>query len=110
MAGAKGIVLVATNADKLRTVEADLNSKYPEVQSLAVVTDISNAASVESLFEKVKAKFGHADVLVNNAGLHSGGGNIHEEDPKKWWSNFVSELLYLGVSPVNALTHDAHRR
>ncbi|KAK4232722.1 hypothetical protein C8A03DRAFT_39676 [Achaetomium macrosporum] len=87
-AGPKGIVLVATNAEKLAAVEASLKSINPEVQVLSVATDISDASSVAELFAKIKTHFGHADVLINNAAVYAGGGTIHEEDPAKWWQNF----------------------
>ncbi|KAK5652206.1 hypothetical protein OQA88_10703 [Cercophora sp. LCS_1] len=87
-AGAKAIILVATNAIKLAEVEATLHEINPAVQTLSVATDISSASSVASLFETVNAKFGHADILTNNAGVNAGGGNIHEEDPDAWWRNF----------------------
>ncbi len=92
MAGAKGIVLVATNAEKLGAVEAELKAINPNVQVLSVATNISDASSVAELFAKIKTTFGHADILINNAGVNSGGGNIHEEDPALWWQNFVRFL------------------
>lgn len=84
---------MATNADKLGAVADELKALNPNVQVLSVATDISDAKSVAELFAKVKANFGHADVLINNAGVNSGGGAIHEEDPDKWWQNFVRALL-----------------
>jgi NAD(P)-dependent dehydrogenase (short-subunit alcohol dehydrogenase family) len=48
---------------------------------------------VAELFAKVKANFGHADILVNNAAVNSGGGNIHEQDPDQWWLNYVRTRL-----------------
>lgn len=38
-------------------------------QALALPCDVSDAASVESLFAAVKERFGRVDILVNNAGL-----------------------------------------
>ena len=38
-------------------------------QALALPCDVSNAASVESLFATVKETFGRVDILVNNAGI-----------------------------------------
>jgi NADP-dependent 3-hydroxy acid dehydrogenase YdfG len=68
-AGAKALVLVARSADKLNTV-ADLVAKtYPHVETLVVRTDIADPGSVAALFEVVNKKYGHADVLVNNAGV-----------------------------------------
>ncbi|KAK4442366.1 hypothetical protein QBC34DRAFT_313295 [Podospora aff. communis PSN243] len=87
-AGPKAIVLVATNAEKLAAVETTISKINPSVQTLSVAADISDTASVARLFAKVEQTFGHADILVNNAALNSGGGTIHEEDPDKWWRNF----------------------
>lgn len=92
-AGLKGLVLVATNAEKLKSVESSVKEKHPQIETLVVATDVSDSASVDALFAQVRAKFGHADILVNNAAVISGGGDIHEEDPSKWWKNFVSPRL-----------------
>ena len=88
-AGVKAIVLVATNAEKLKSVAESVSQINSQVETLAVATDISDAESVAALFEKIRETFGHADVLVNSAGVNNGGGNIHEQDPMVWWSNFV---------------------
>jgi NAD(P)-dependent dehydrogenase (short-subunit alcohol dehydrogenase family) len=85
-------VLVATNAEKLAAVEAKIKTINPEVQVLSVAADISDASSVAELFAKIKAKFGHADILINNAAILAGGGTMHEEDPAQWWKNFVWPL------------------
>lgn len=57
-------MLVATDAEKLGTVEASLKTINPNVQVLSVATNIADANSVAELFAKVKANFGHADILV----------------------------------------------
>jgi NADP-dependent 3-hydroxy acid dehydrogenase YdfG len=88
-AGPKGLVLVATGASKLEQVEQQAHKINPSVKTLAVPTDITDEQAVAQLFEKVKAEFGHADVLISNAGVVGGGGNIHEEDVAGWWRNFV---------------------
>ncbi|KAH6618407.1 hypothetical protein B0J18DRAFT_278440 [Chaetomium sp. MPI-SDFR-AT-0129] len=87
-AGAKAIVLVATNAAKLATVEASLKAINPNVQLLSVATNIADEASVANLFATVKANFGHADILIHNAAVSNGAGVIHEQDVDTWWSNF----------------------
>ena len=55
-------------------------------------TDLTNAESVAALWEKVKAKFGHADVLVNNAGTFTDPAPVKVADAAKWWYDFVSPL------------------
>src|SRR5215510_15998851 len=38
-------------------------------QGLAVKADVSKSRQVAAMFEKILKKFGHLDVLVNNAGI-----------------------------------------
>lgn len=49
--------------DTSRLLEADGAS------AMAVQTDVSNAAEVDSLVQTVMARFGRIDILINNAGL-----------------------------------------
>ena len=93
-------MLVATNAEKLAAVEASLRAINPSVQVLSVAANIADAQSVADLFAKVKTNFGHADILVNSAGVNAGGGAIHDEDPDKWWQNFVCPLSNPRPSPL----------
>lgn len=65
---------------------AKINSK---VQTLVVPTDLAKLESVKQLFEKVNKTFGHADVLINNAGLLKANGTIRELDPAVWWDDLV---------------------
>ncbi|KEY66404.1 hypothetical protein S7711_05837 [Stachybotrys chartarum IBT 7711] len=89
-AGVKGMVLIATNADRLRSVEAEAYAINAEIQVLAITVDISDKCSVDGAFERIKDVFGHADILVNNAGvnLEGDGSLIGNEDPDDWWKNF----------------------
>jgi len=87
-AGIKAIVLVATNAEKLKAVAETVHRINPQIETLEVSTDISNQASVAALFENIKERFGHADVLVNGAAMNTGGGNMLEEDADEWFINF----------------------
>ena len=84
----KAIVLVGRNADKLRAVEDSLKKLSSEVECVSVPTDIASEASVASLFDVIEQKYGHADVLVNNAGMFQSTANIADADPAKWWLDF----------------------
>lgn len=96
-AGVKGLVLVATDAEKLKSIESSVKKAHPPIETLAIAGDVSDLAFVDSLFAQVKAMFGHANILVNNAAVLTGGGLVHEEDPSKWWKNFVSPRRFLHV-------------
>ena len=62
----------------------------PTIETLALPANIASATDIAKLYSEVKDKFGHADALVNNAGVISGGGDMRSEDPDEWWNNFVS--------------------
>ena len=50
-----------------------------------VVTDVSDAASVEALADRVFDEYGACHVLWNNAGVTSGGGgNPWDQEPNDW--------------------------
>ena len=51
---------------------SDLAAKYPET-ALILPLDVTKDAAVQSAVEKTLAKFGHVDVLVNNAGYGTAG-------------------------------------
>ncbi len=57
------VVAVATSEKSLDSVR-DIKNIHP------FCCDISDEKSIEELYEFVISKFGHADVLVNNAGIH----------------------------------------
>ncbi len=67
-AGAGAIVaVVARTQDAIQTLAAELGGT-------AHPADLSNAAQVATLVERVEAEAGPVDVLVNNAGLDAVGG------------------------------------
>jgi len=94
-AGAKAIVLVARNEAKLKETEETIKSLNPAVETLRFAATVSDADSVERLYETIKAKYGHADVLINNAGAFSEEAFIGAATPVKWWSDF--EINTMGV-------------
>ncbi|KAL6704518.1 hypothetical protein ACN47E_008147 [Coniothyrium glycines] len=91
-AGAKAIVLVARNASKLKEVADLVGKSHPAVETLSVPTDISNPASVTALFEKITAKYGHADVLVNNAGVFKAIAPVKDVDHAAWWEELTLNI------------------
>ncbi len=64
--GAK-LVLAARRADRLTTLVAEIETKGG--QALAITTDVAKRDDVENLIRQATAKFGHVDVLINNAGV-----------------------------------------
>lgn len=70
--GAK-IVICARRKEALEAAEKQIEALGAEV--LSVPTDISKQEDVENLFKAANDKFGHIDVLVNNAGVLDHGLN-----------------------------------
>jgi hypothetical protein len=83
-------VLVARSAGKLQEVAASTSKSHPNVETLFVPTDIADPGSVKLLFDKVKEKYGHADVLVNNAGIFKAIAPVSVVDQQMWWEEMVS--------------------
>jgi NAD(P)-dependent dehydrogenase (short-subunit alcohol dehydrogenase family) len=54
-------------------------------EALAVVADVSDAASVERMAREVRRALGPVDLLVNNAGTVGPLGPIWEADAGDWW-------------------------
>ena len=72
------VAIAARNERRLKAAADDLG---PGV--LAVPADVSRGDDVEALFARVVDAFGTVDVLVNNAGVGS-GGTVAEMDPATW--------------------------
>ncbi len=83
------LALCARNAEKLRTTAEEF--ERAGVQVLAVPTDVSIEADVESFFHAVDGRFGRVDLLVNNAGAFDGGSL--ETLTLAAWNNVVGACL-----------------
>lgn len=72
---------------------SSLSKSHPNVKTLVVPTDITDPASVKALFEKVKEKYGHADLLINSAGLFKAIAPVKNVDQNMWWDELVPCFL-----------------
>jgi len=81
--GAK-IVLAARSTDKIAELAREINRKY-NVETLAVTTDVAKEEDAREMIEKALDRFGHIDILINNAGIATYGyfHNNNMEDLKK---------------------------
>ena len=83
---------VVATARKLDNV-ADLESKYPE-RAQALALDVTDAGQVDSAVTQAFAKFGHVDVLVNNAG-YGVAGAIEEVSEAEFMPMFETNVFGL---------------
>ncbi|GHF62148.1 short-chain dehydrogenase [Deinococcus metalli] len=81
------LVLAARRAAELDALARDLDPGGTRV--LAVPTDVTQGASRRALIEAATARFGHIDVLVNNAGITVERG---------WWWDDPDPLRVLRVN------------
>jgi NAD(P)-dependent dehydrogenase (short-subunit alcohol dehydrogenase family) len=61
-------------------------------EALAVVTDVSDTASVERMARQMEHTLGPVDLLVNNAGTIGPLGPTWETDPGDWWHSIEVNL------------------
>jgi NAD(P)-dependent dehydrogenase (short-subunit alcohol dehydrogenase family) len=83
---------VVATARKLDNV-ADLEAKHPE-RAHALALDVTDAAQVDSAVTQAFAKFGHVDVLVNNAG-YGVAGAIEEVSEAEFMPMFETNVFGL---------------
>ncbi|EHK19748.1 uncharacterized protein TRIVIDRAFT_46933 [Trichoderma virens Gv29-8] len=85
-ANAKAIVLSARNVADLQSTEELIHEINPRIEVLSAKLEITDEESVKSFFDQIKAKFGTADVLVNNAGLFQSEGQFVQSGLlETWW-------------------------
>jgi NAD(P)-dependent dehydrogenase (short-subunit alcohol dehydrogenase family) len=67
---------------------AQVEAVAAEIGGLAVETDVSERAAVESLVEEVERELGPIDLLVANAGIAIWEDGAWKVDPDEWWHVF----------------------
>ncbi len=83
------VVLAGRRKDALEATAEQ--GKATKVRTLAVPTDVTDAASVNALFTAAKKEFGRVDVLFNNAGM--GTGVPFEDLTVEQWKQVVDTNL-----------------
>jgi NAD(P)-dependent dehydrogenase (short-subunit alcohol dehydrogenase family) len=77
------VVVAGTKQDKADKVAQDIKDKYPGCDATAFKFDITDESSVASLKDRVIAKFGTVDILVNSQGVNI-KKNATEFPTKDW--------------------------
>jgi NAD(P)-dependent dehydrogenase (short-subunit alcohol dehydrogenase family) len=78
------VVLADIATERLHTTAEAFTARGGQV--LSVITDVSDAAAVDALASRTLERFGRVDMVVNNAGIATGGGArpLWRTDPQDW--------------------------
>ncbi|MDR6676977.1 SDR family oxidoreductase [Pseudomonas oryzihabitans] len=76
------VVLAARRAEPLAALVEEARQQGGE--ALAVPCDVTDAASVEALFDRIRATYGRLDLLFNNAGVGAPAVPIDELELDAW--------------------------
>ncbi len=76
------VALAGRRAGPLEETVTEAGAAVP--RALAVVTDVSDPASVRALFAKTKEAFGRLDLLFNNAGINAPSIALEDLSYEQW--------------------------
>ena len=88
---ATDLVVSDVSAASLEATVTALADSDGSVES--VLADVSDFPQVESVVARAVERFGHLDVLINNAGVLSPNGRIHNLSTEDWERAFRINLL-----------------
>jgi NAD(P)-dependent dehydrogenase (short-subunit alcohol dehydrogenase family) len=94
------LALCARDADRLEAVAAGLRDEFG-VRVSATAADVATAAGTAALTEAVRAEFGGADILINNAG--TGSEETILEAPDERWQAYWDLHVMAAVRLARAL-------
>src|ERR1035437_5814342 len=78
------LVLAGRRMERLETTVAEVKKVNPDIQVLAVPTNVTEPDPVAELFAKTKETFGRLDLLFNNAGFGGKGVLLEDIEFKTW--------------------------
>lgn len=102
--GARGIVLVDLNAERMENVVKNIKAIDPETKVLPYVKNVTNEEDCISIMDTTVAEFGAIDALVNSAGI-SRAVPLEELDMARW-----SEMLSINLDATFIYCREAFKR
>jgi len=93
-AGAKALYLVARSQSGLEKTRQLVQSTNPNVKVILKSMSVTDESAAKGLFEQIRTDYGKADVLLNCAGVGS-GGDLLNAPVDTIWEDFVSPLARL---------------
>lgn len=89
------VALLARRVDKLNQVKEEIEKTGR--RAVALACDVTDEESVKGAVEEVLKKFGHIDILLNNAGVAVRGGvdSMSEEDWDRSFNTNVKGIFFM---------------
>ncbi len=100
--GAQNITVLIGARDKSRGEAAAQTLQNEGIDALFLLIDPTDAASVEAAAREVEAKFGHLDILINNAGAVVEGDML--APPSSVFTSVLRDTYELNVFGVHEVT------
>lgn len=101
------VVIIGRRIDKLREVQTDSRKLGPEIDFL--VNDISDEDRCKAIVEYVVEKYGHIDILINNAGILL-PGKTHEISSLEWDKTFNVNVRGMWLMSKYVIPHMMEQR
>ncbi|ACT01856.1 SDR family NAD(P)-dependent oxidoreductase [Paenibacillus sp. JDR-2] len=92
--GEEGALVIVNDLDAVKGEETAQQIRDKGGKAAFIQANVADPQSVQELVKQSHEKYGHIDVLFNNAGI-SGVGAIHETEPEQW--DRVIEVNVRGV-------------
>jgi NAD(P)-dependent dehydrogenase (short-subunit alcohol dehydrogenase family) len=92
-----GVHTLLAGRDRAKAVEAALKLQCEGLPVEAIVLDVTDDASISAAVDEVAKKFGHLDIMVNNAGimLDQPGKKVSEQAQDVWRKTFDTNVFGL---------------
>ena len=86
------LALAARTDAELQATATDLRERFG-AETLTVIADVTDRAQVENAVAATRQRYGHIDVLVNNAGNTGQIGPLWNLDPERWAHTIAVHVL-----------------
>ena len=104
--GYRIVINCARSTDRLEEVKKEVEALGAEC--LAVQADVGNSNDCQRLFKEIESRFGHVDVLVNNAGISIIGllQDLSFEDWNRILSANLSSVFHCTKLAIPGMIHN----
>jgi NAD(P)-dependent dehydrogenase (short-subunit alcohol dehydrogenase family) len=77
------VVITGRNEEKVKAAAHKLSTEH-NAKVVAEVCDVREPYSIDALFDMVQTRFGHVDILINNAGISQAPTAVENTSVEMW--------------------------